>query len=220
MPRLTRAHDLPSVLPLLFLLVVSGTPPRTWPGHTLYGDGNSRITVDVFGDYQCPYTAKAWPTVVSALPKLMNASELRVRYHLYEILHHRNAYEAALAGYVTTAIMAEQGKDVFRDVSSNLLAQQQKFFNGATANATRLQVSRMHACLRGPACRRVGRCVCRPVLGMRVDMYAGPPAVLRIHVHMNRHRCLCTSAHVYTRFYAYIGARVYVYTRACEYPRG
>jgi ribosome-associated toxin RatA of RatAB toxin-antitoxin module len=116
------------------------TPPHTWPGHTVYGDDNSRITLDVYGDYQCPDTAAAFPTLVNELPKLVNESTLRIRYHLFEILHHENAYDAAVAGYVTTQIMADHGAHVFTDVSLNLFANQTKFYNGVTVDKTRNEV--------------------------------------------------------------------------------
>jgi protein-disulfide isomerase len=124
--------------PVQLLLLASccaASPPHIWPGHTIYGDGNSRITLDVFGDYQCPDTAKAWPTLLNDLPKLVNASELRIRYHLTEILHHDNAYKAAVAAYITTQLMdAQHGLNAFTAVSTGL------FYNAPTANITRLQV--------------------------------------------------------------------------------
>ena len=94
----------------------------------------------MFGDYQCPYTAKAWPTLTKDLPALIQPSDLRVRYHLFEILHHHSAYDAAKAAYITTKIMAAQGKDVFVNVSTMLFNNQEQFYNGVTANITRLKV--------------------------------------------------------------------------------
>ena len=59
-------------------------PSHSWPGHVLAGGhwADPQITIDVFGDYQCPYTAKAWPTLRSLA--LLGEQKVRVRYHLFE----------------------------------------------------------------------------------------------------------------------------------------
>ena len=60
-----------------------------------------------------------------------------MRYHLFEVVSHHNAYDAAKAAYVTTTL----NNASFEAVSQRLFDMQSSFFNGATANQTRLQVA-------------------------------------------------------------------------------
>eukprot|EP00656_Telonema_subtile_P050450 TRINITY_DN6532_c0_g1_i1.p1 TRINITY_DN6532_c0_g1~~TRINITY_DN6532_c0_g1_i1.p1 ORF type:complete len:206 (+),score=34.56 TRINITY_DN6532_c0_g1_i1:146-763(+) len=121
----------------LLTTLATSLPAHHWPGHTLSGDGFSRITIDVFGDFQCPYTAKVWPTLTHELPQLMNTSTLRVRYHLFEVVSHHNAYDAAKAAYVTSS----PPNASFPAVAQALFDAQAAFSNAATANITRLEVA-------------------------------------------------------------------------------
>lgn len=129
------------VLATISTISARATPSHQWPGHTLSGDGTSRVTLDVFGDFQCPYTAKAWLTLVD-VSRHMAASDLHVRYHMFEIVAHHNAYDAARAALATSS--QPEARRVhpapFNAVAHSLFLNQSKFFNGVTLNKTRFAV--------------------------------------------------------------------------------
>ena len=115
---------------------VASTPSHRWPGHVLFGDASSRITIDVFGDFQCPDTAATWPTLFK-LAMQFNTTELRIRYHMFEIVSHHNAYDAARAALATASFGYKVMPAPFNGAAAFLLANQSHFFNGVTLNKTR-----------------------------------------------------------------------------------
>eukprot|EP00754_Rhynchopus_humris_P039743 Rhum_TRINITY_DN22849_c0_g1::Rhum_TRINITY_DN22849_c0_g1_i1::g.176232::m.176232 len=105
------------------------------------------VTVELWGDFQCPDTRDSWNNVIVPLLKWVEAGSLPVTvyYRPFPLPYHHNTYRAALSAVAATDILATRGENTrasaFESVASQLLsAKQDKFQNAATANLTDPQI--------------------------------------------------------------------------------
>jgi protein-disulfide isomerase len=104
--------------------------PKRPSGFTL-GHTNSRVTVDVFVDIQCPHSKKAWP-VICQLVDHYKDEPVSVTVHLLTLSNHRQAWEMSLGLFAVAANEAQ----VFFDFASYIYARQEQFYNGPFEHKT------------------------------------------------------------------------------------
>jgi 2-hydroxychromene-2-carboxylate isomerase len=104
--------------------------PKRPSGFTL-GHTNSRVTVDVFVDIQCPHSKKAWP-VICQLVDHYKGEPVSVTVHLLTLSNHRQAWDMSL-GLFAVAVTEAQ---VFFDIASYIYARQDQFYNGLFEHKT------------------------------------------------------------------------------------
>ena len=104
--------------------------PTRQSGFTL-GDPGAPLRLDVFLDIQCPYSAKAWPTLMALCDAYPNA-ELSVTSHLMIIANHRQAWDVSRLVHA----VCDRDPQRFRAFATFLFERQESYFNGAFADRT------------------------------------------------------------------------------------
>jgi protein-disulfide isomerase len=104
--------------------------PSTPPGYRL-GSGNAPLQVEAFIDVECPFSKKAWPTLMA----LVNGEDdrLAVTVHPIVLCDHRQSWD------LTKALVAIAGRDALKawKFLSHLYQRQQQFANEAFDTNTR-----------------------------------------------------------------------------------
>eukprot|EP01062_Namystynia_karyoxenos_P080797 TRINITY_DN8765_c0_g1_i1.p1 TRINITY_DN8765_c0_g1~~TRINITY_DN8765_c0_g1_i1.p1 ORF type:complete len:220 (+),score=56.56 TRINITY_DN8765_c0_g1_i1:81-662(+) len=99
--------------------------PKRHPGHSLPGaQPGPPISLEFFADMQCPYCARAWPT----LQKVLEHYKGRIRFHFtpYIIVGHNQAYDVHRCLEV---VHRKGGPTQFFDFVAFLFSNQQHYSN-------------------------------------------------------------------------------------------
>ncbi|MGB0926942.1 MAG: DsbA family protein [Pikeienuella sp.] len=102
--------------------------PKRPSGYVL-GDQNAPVLLEVFLDIQCPFSKKAWPTLM-AIRDAYGTDQVALRLQMIVLANHRQAWD------MTRLVHAVAGADAdkFRDFVTYLYDQQDRFFNAPFAD--------------------------------------------------------------------------------------
>jgi protein-disulfide isomerase len=114
--------------------------PRRPSGY-VKGAESAALQVEAFVDIQCPYSKKAWPTLL-AVTNHHRPQDVQLRVQLLSMANHRQSWD------MTKAIFAVVGtdSDKFFKLATFLYDRQDQFFNGPFKERT--QVDLYHLILR------------------------------------------------------------------------
>ena len=101
------------------------------PSGYLLGDGNAPVQMEVFLDIQCPFSKKAWPTLM-AICDAYPAGEVAIRAQFMALANHGQAWTMTRLLHA----ICGQDPDKFRDFAGFLYANQERFYNGPFADQT------------------------------------------------------------------------------------
>jgi protein-disulfide isomerase len=112
--------------------------PKRAPGYTV-GDKNATLHIEFYGDYQCPYTQKAWTKVFSVVKGYLD--KVCITYHPVVVVGHRQAY------HMIRAALAVAGEDVdkFIAFSNRLFQHQHQFTNAEFRDKTEIDLCNLLA---------------------------------------------------------------------------
>lgn len=105
-------------------------PPQS-PGYRL-GSGDAPTQIEVFLDLECPFSKKAWPTML-ALVNQNDSDRLAICAHMIVLCDHRQSWD------LTKALAAIAGRDALKGWKfvSYLYQHQQEFNSAAFQTKTR-----------------------------------------------------------------------------------
>ena len=105
------------------------------PSGYVKGDAGAPLQIEAFVDIQCPYSKKAWPTVL-AMSDRYGPEKVQLRVQLLSMANHRQSWD------VTKAIVAVAGADstLFFPLATFLYERQEQFFNGVFKQRTELDL--------------------------------------------------------------------------------
>ena len=108
--------------------------PRRSSGY-VKGGTSALLQIETFVDIQCPYSKKAWPTLL-AVSDHYGAEKVQLRVQLLSMANHRQSWD------VTKAIFAVAGADskLFFPLATYLYEHQEQFFNGVLKQLTQLDL--------------------------------------------------------------------------------
>jgi protein-disulfide isomerase len=94
------------------------------PSGYVKGAANALLQVEAFIDIQCPYSKKAWPTML-AMSDHHGPEKVQLRVQMLSMANHRQSWD------VTKAIFAVAGADsaLFFPLATFLYTNQEKFWN-------------------------------------------------------------------------------------------
>lgn len=96
-----------------------------------FGNRSAHLQIEVFADIQCPFSAKAWPTI-RAIMTHYGEERIGVSVKMMVLADHRQAFDMTRA---LTALAA--GVDSkYLDFATYLYEHQECFFNGSFSNKT------------------------------------------------------------------------------------
>ena len=95
------------------------------PSGFVRGGASALLQIEAFVDIQCPYSKKAWPTLL-AVSDHYGPEQVQLRVQLLSMANHRQSWD------MTKAIFAVVGadSDVFFKLATFLYERQEQFFNG------------------------------------------------------------------------------------------
>jgi protein-disulfide isomerase len=103
------------------------------------------LTIEIFGDFQCPDTKAAWNGWMADFRK-NHASEVSIVFHSFPLPYHKNGFDASQAAMVMHSLAGgKQGSrsapDVtFVRVADAMFAAQDKFQTDVTVNTTQTEL--------------------------------------------------------------------------------
>ena len=105
------------------------------PSGYVKGAANASLQIEAFVDIQCPYSKKAWPTLL-AMSDQYGPEKVQLRVQLLSMANHRQSWD------VTKAIFAVAGADskLFFPLATFLYERQEQFFNGVFKQRTELDL--------------------------------------------------------------------------------
>ncbi|HEX5731673.1 MAG TPA: thioredoxin domain-containing protein [Blastocatellia bacterium] len=105
------------------------------PSGYVKGAASALLQIEAFGDIQCPYSKKAWPTLL-AVSDHYGPEKVQLRVQLLSMANHRQSWD------VTKAIFAVAGADskLFFPLATFLYERQEQFFNGVFKQRTQLDL--------------------------------------------------------------------------------
>jgi len=108
--------------------------PKRLSGYTR-GGVNAPVHIEAFVDIQCPYSKKAWPTLL-AVADHHGPEKVQLRVQLLSMANHRQSWD------MTKAIFAVAGTDaeIFFKLATFLYERQEQFFNGPFKQRTQLDL--------------------------------------------------------------------------------
>ena len=108
--------------------------PKRLSGY-VKGGASALLQIEAFVDIQCPYSKKAWPTLL-AVSDHFGPDAVQLRVQLLSMANHRQSWD------VTKAIFAVTGADsaLFFKLASFLYERQEQFFNGVFKQRTQLDL--------------------------------------------------------------------------------
>lgn len=110
-------------------------PIPTRPSGFVKGNASAWLQIEAFVDIQCPYSKKAWPTLL-AVADHYGPNVVQLRVQPLSMANHRQSWD------VTKAIFAVAGanSDVFFNLATFLYAHQDQFFNGPFKQRTQVDL--------------------------------------------------------------------------------
>jgi 2-hydroxychromene-2-carboxylate isomerase len=105
------------------------------PSGYVKGAASALLQIEAFVDIQCPYSKKAWPTLL-AVSDHYGPEKVQLRVQLLSMANHRQSWD------VTKAIFALAGVDskLFFPLATFLYERQEQFFNGVFKQRTQLDL--------------------------------------------------------------------------------
>jgi protein-disulfide isomerase len=105
------------------------------PSGYVKGIASALLQIEAFVDIQCPYSKKAWPTLL-AVADHYGPEKVQLRVQLLSMANHRQSWD------VTKAIFAVAGadSDLFFPLATFLYERQEQFFNGVFKQRTELDL--------------------------------------------------------------------------------
>lgn len=105
------------------------------PSGYVKGGASVLLQIEAFVDIQCPYSKKAWPTLL-AMADHHGPEKVQLRVQLLSMANHRQSWD------VTKAIFAVAGTDskLFFPLATFLYERQEQFFNGVFKPRTQLDL--------------------------------------------------------------------------------
>ena len=100
-------------------------------GGRRFGDHAVDVQIEVFLDAQCPYSAKAWPTIEQVLAHY-GPQNVGLSVYMMVLSKHRQSWDVTLGLYGLAGNDAER----FFGFLSYLYSQQERYFNGAFTQRT------------------------------------------------------------------------------------
>lgn len=110
--------------------------PSSPPGYRL-GSGDAPVQIEVFLDVECPFSKRAWPTLMALINE--EAKRLAVTVHPIVLCDHRQSWD------LTKALVAIAGQDSLKawKFLSHLYQHQQEFANEAFDTGSREELFRL-----------------------------------------------------------------------------
>jgi len=101
------------------------------PSGYVKGAASALLQIEAFVDIQCPYSKKAWPTLL-AVSDHHGPEKVQLRVQMLSMANHRQSWD------VTKAIFAVAGADseLFFPLATFLYKNQEQFWNAAFAQRT------------------------------------------------------------------------------------
>lgn len=105
------------------------------PSGYIKGEASALLQIEAFVDIQCPYSKKAWPTLL-AVSDHYDPEKVQLRVQLLSMANHRQSWD------MTKAIFAVAGADaeIFFKLATFLYERQEQFFNGVFKQRTQLDL--------------------------------------------------------------------------------
>ena len=105
------------------------------PSGYVKGGASAVLQIEAFVDIQCPYSKKAWPTLL-AVAEHYGPEKVQLRVQLLSMANHRQSWD------VTKAIFAVAGADseLFFKLATFLYVRQEQFFNGVFKKLTQVDL--------------------------------------------------------------------------------
>ena len=105
------------------------------PSGYVKGAANAWLQIEAFIDIQCPYSKKAWPTLL-AVADYHGPEKVQLRVQMLSMANHRQSWD------VTKAIFAVAGADskLFFPLATFLYERQEQFFNGPFKKRTEVDL--------------------------------------------------------------------------------
>ena len=105
------------------------------PSGYVRGASSALLQVEAFIDIQCPYSKKAWPTML-AVSDHYGPEKVQLRVQMLSMANHRQSWD------VTKAIFAVAGADseLFFPLATFLYQRQEQFFNGEFKQRTQVDL--------------------------------------------------------------------------------
>lgn len=105
------------------------------PSGFVKGNASAGLQIEAFVDIQCPYSKKAWPTLLEVADHYgPNVVQLRVQ--LLSMANHRQSWDVTKAIFA----VADANSDVFFNLTTFLYAHQEQFFNGPFKQRTQVDL--------------------------------------------------------------------------------
>ena len=89
--------------------VLGGAPIPARPGDVGWqmGTAGAPMSIEIFGDFQCPDTKAAWEGVLKELVQ-RRAANASIIFHPFPLPYHKNGFDAAQAAYAMVDLLAAQ----------------------------------------------------------------------------------------------------------------
>lgn len=113
--------------------------PKRLSGYAI-GNADAPLQVEAFLDIQCPYSKKAWPTLLEVM-KEYGSDRLRLRLNAIVIVHHRQSWDATKAAVV----VADGDPEKFFDFYGYLYDRQDEFSNAEFKERSQVDLHKLLA---------------------------------------------------------------------------
>lgn len=100
-----------------------------------FGNRSANLQIEIFSDIQCPFSAKAWPTI-RAMMSHYGKERIGVSVKMMVLANHRQAFDMTRA--LTALAAGADGK--YLDFATYLYERQECFFNGPFSNKTHAEL--------------------------------------------------------------------------------
>ena len=105
------------------------------PSGYVKGGASALLQIEAFVDIQCPYSKKAWPTLL-AVSDHFGSEKVQLRVYLLSMANHRQSWDVTKAIFA----VAEADSEVFFKLATFLYVRQEQFFNGVFKQLTQVDL--------------------------------------------------------------------------------
>lgn len=105
------------------------------PSGFVKGGANALLQIEAFVDIQCPYSKKAWPTLL-AVTDHFGPEKVQLRVFLLSMANHRQSWDVTKAIFA----VAEADSEVFFKLATFLYERQEQFFNSVFKQRTEVDL--------------------------------------------------------------------------------
>jgi len=105
------------------------------PSGYVKGGASALLQIEAFVDIQCPYSKKAWPTLL-AVSDHFGSEKVQLRVYLLSMANHRQSWDVTKAIFA----VAEADSEQFFKLATFLYVRQEQFFNGVFKQLTQVDL--------------------------------------------------------------------------------